>query len=55
MSFEIENGVLKKYTGNETKVVIPNFVTGIGERAFACCESLEKMSFGIESEETSFF
>jgi len=34
MSFEIENGILKKYTGTDTAVVIPEGVTEIGERAF---------------------
>ncbi|MBQ7369516.1 MAG: leucine-rich repeat protein, partial [Clostridia bacterium] len=32
--FEIENGVLKKYTGKEKDVVIPDGVTVIGEFAF---------------------
>lgn len=32
--FEIEDGVLKKYTGTATEVVIPEGVTSIGERAF---------------------
>ena len=46
MSFEIENGVLKKYTaeGNETKVVIPDTVTGIGENAFRWCSDLKKVT-----------
>ena len=32
--FEIENGVLKKYTGTAKEVVIPNIVTAIGNSAF---------------------
>ena len=38
--FVIENGVLKKYTGNDTQVIIPNIVATIGECAFAYCKSL---------------
>lgn len=32
--FEIEDGVLKKYTGTDAEVVIPDGVTGIGSYAF---------------------
>ena len=42
--FVIENGVLEKYTGNETKVVIPDSVTEIGEHAFKDCESLKEIT-----------
>ena len=38
--FVIENGVLKKYTGNEKEVVIPEGVTSIGENAFWWCKNL---------------
>ena len=31
--FVIENGVLKKYTGNDGDVVIPDSVTSIGDQA----------------------
>lgn len=43
MGFEIENGILKKYTEipGVTEVVIPNTVTQIGGRAFSNCCSLE--------------
>ena len=42
MGFEIENGVLKEYIEEPgvTEVVIPDGVTGIGDRAFYCCSSL---------------
>ena len=32
--FIIENGVLKKYTGNDIEVVIPDGVICIGQQAF---------------------
>jgi hypothetical protein len=35
--FEIENGVLVKYNGFGGDVVIPEGVTGIGEKAFGGC------------------
>ena len=38
--FEIENGVLRKYHGQGGRVVIPEGVIGIGNAAFAGCESL---------------
>ena len=40
MYFQIENGVLKKYTGKDKDVVIPDGVTSIGDGAFKCCTSL---------------
>ncbi len=47
--FIIKNGALKKYTRNKTKVVIPDSVTDIGERAFEGCEDLV-----IKTPENSF-
>ena len=38
--FEIESGVLKKYTGKGGDVVIPDGVSSIGNQAFFGCESL---------------
>ena len=35
--FEIENGVLKRYTGPGGDVVIPDGVTSIGDQAFYLC------------------
>ncbi|MGN0483808.1 MAG: leucine-rich repeat domain-containing protein [Lachnospiraceae bacterium] len=45
IDFEIENGVLKKYTGNAENVTIPQGVTSIGEKAFYGCTNLEKVNF----------
>lgn len=38
--FEIENGVLKRYEGSASSVVIPDSVTSIGDRAFYRCSGL---------------
>ena len=42
MGFEIENGVLKKYTEEPgiTEVVIPDSVTSIGSFTFVNCNNL---------------
>ena len=37
MDFRIENGVLVKYKGKDSNVVIPNGVTSIGKSAFSGC------------------
>jgi hypothetical protein len=42
--FEIKNGVLVKYHGNDTEVVIPEGVTGIGKYAFCNCNSLTNIT-----------
>lgn len=46
MGFQIEDGVLKKYTEEDgvTEVVIPDGVTSIGDWAFAYCESLSSIT-----------
>lgn len=41
--FEIENGVLKKYTGKAEHVEIPGTVTAIGELAFSECDFLKSV------------
>ncbi len=41
--FEIEDGVLRKYTGTATEVVIPEGVTSIESSAFMNCNSMEKI------------
>lgn len=45
MVFRIENGVLTKYTeeNSVTEVTIPDGVTKIGEKAFEHCTGLEKI------------
>lgn len=38
--FDIRNGILYKYTGNETAVFIPNSVSRIYEKAFCGCSAV---------------
>lgn len=40
--FEIENGILVKYHGESSEVVVPEGVTAIGGWAFSCC-GIEKV------------
>ena len=42
--FNIENGVLKKYTGSDSNVVIPDGVTEIGVQAFEDCRRLKSVT-----------
>ncbi len=43
MSFDIENGILRRYIGKDTHVVIPSGVTHIGYCAFRDCRALERV------------
>ena len=42
--FAIEGGVLKKYKGSASSVIIPDIVTRIGKEAFYGCESLKSIT-----------
>ncbi len=42
--FEISDGVLIKYRGNKTEVVIPDCVTVIGEKAFYECRDIKSIT-----------
>lgn len=42
--FVIENGVLKKYTGKDENVAIPEGVTVIGGSAFKSCKKLTSVT-----------
>ena len=44
-NFEVLNGVLRRYTGNEKEVIVPNNVLEIGVSAFCESTSLEKITF----------
>lgn len=41
MDFEIKNGVLVKYTGTDTDIVVPPEVKEIGDKAFSGCAHLK--------------
>lgn len=43
MLFEIEDGVLKRYEGDEEHVVIPDGISEIDEGAFKCCRSIKRI------------
>ncbi len=59
MGFEIENGVLTKYTEEPgvTEVVIPEGVTSIGAEAFEACGNLTNVTIpdGVASIGDSAF
>lgn len=44
IEFEVEQGVLKKYNGNETNILIPDDVTSIGNSAFEGCVIIRSIS-----------
>lgn len=44
--FEIEDGILKKYTGSCGDVEIPDSVTTIGDRAFRWCSLTSIVKIG---------
>lgn len=50
--FEIEDGVLKKYNGCATEVVVPDTVREITSNAFSNCESLVKLDIPSSVEKT---
>ncbi len=45
-NFIIENGILVKYTGTDTDVIIPDEVTAIGEGAFFQCVAMKSFTVG---------
>ena len=42
--FDIENGILKKYKGIQSEVIVPDGVTSIGEYAFSRCSKLTSIT-----------
>lgn len=42
-NFQIVKDVLLKYTGDEERVVVPEGVTRIGDRAFFDCKNLKEV------------
>ena len=49
--FVIRGGVLEKYNGEDTEVVIPNNVVAIGENAFAKCKGIINISIPLSVRE----
>ena len=41
--FDIKNGVLEKYKGTQSEVIVPDFVTQIGSDAFESCNWIESI------------
>jgi hypothetical protein len=44
-TFDIQNGVLKDYSGSDENVIIPASVTQIGGDAFAYCKTMKSITF----------
>ena len=44
MLIDKQKGVLISYNGNESDIVIPSFVTNIGDKAFDKCKSLQQIT-----------
>ena len=55
--FVIENGVLKKYTGDNGEVIVPEYVVAIGEGAFAANKSITSVTMmdGLQRIEAGAF
>ena len=49
--FEIRDGVLVRYYGQDEKVTIPKSVTSIGDYAFDDCTSLKLVTYGGTKKE----
>ena len=50
VKFKIKNGILQKYCGSDSEVIIPDGVKVIGSRAFSGALDLEKVTIpeGVE-------
>lgn len=44
--FAVKNGLLKKYKGKDSEIIIPEIVTSISKNAFANNQILRKVTFG---------
>lgn len=53
--FAIEGGVLKKYNGNKSEVIIPNGVTTIGSFAFSDCSSITSITIPNSVNRIEFY